>query len=278
VSVHDLITLTPTEFARFQAFIYERTGIRTADGKVTLLSNRIRRRLRDLGVPTFAAYYDLLVSGRVAGELEKFIDAITTNETHFFRTPEHFAWFTGPLLDELTAAAAARQRERSLAVWSAASSTGEEAYSLAICLLEQAGRLAGWRLSVLGTDICETAVTAARAGIYGPRALEQVSPERLKRYFVATEPAGSWAVSAAVRAPCRFARHNLLDPAPGGPFDCIFIRNVLIYFDRESKKRALANLVAALAPGGHLVVGTTDGGHEHLVGLERRSTFVYRRS
>jgi hypothetical protein len=135
--LHDLITLTPSEFARFQAFIYEHTGIRTADGKVTLLSNRIRRRLRDLGVPTFAAYYDLLVSGRVTGELEKFIDAITTNETHFFRSPEHLAWFAGPWLDEVTAAAAARQRERSLAVWSAASSTGEEAYSLAICLVEQ---------------------------------------------------------------------------------------------------------------------------------------------
>lgn len=273
----DLITLTTAEFGRFQAFIYERTGIRTADGKVTLLSNRIRRRLRERGIESFAAYYDLLVSGREPGELEAFIDAITTNETHFFRTPDHFAWFGGPFLDELVAAATARRREKTLRVWSAACSTGEEPYSLAICLAENAGRLAGWRLSVLGTDICETAVAAARAGVYAARALEAVSPERLARYFTADETARTWTIRPAAAKVCEFRRHNLLDPMPGQRFDCIVIRNVLIYFDRESKRIALANLVAALEPGGHLLVGTTDGAHEHLAGLERRSTFVYRK-
>ncbi|NBT12958.1 MAG: protein-glutamate O-methyltransferase CheR [Planctomycetia bacterium] len=273
----ELTTLTPAEFARFRALIYQRTGISTADGKVTLLSNRIRRRLRHLGVDTFAAYYDLLVAGRTEGEWQAFIDAITTNETFFFRSPEHLAWLAGPWLDELTAAAAARTRGRSIAVWSAAASSGEEAYSVAICLAEAAGRLSGWRLSVLGTDISETAVTAARAGVYGARAVEQVGPERLARHFAVNAPAGTWTIRSAARNLCRFERHNLLDPAPGGPFDCILIRNVLIYFDKASKKAALDNLVAALAPGGHLIVGTTDGAHEHLAALERRSTFAYRK-
>lgn len=273
----ELITLTPEEFARFQAFIYDRTGIRTADGKVTLLSNRIRRRLRERSIASFAEYYDLLVSDRVPGEQGAFIDAITTNETTFFRTPEHFAWFAGAFLDETLAAAAARRREKSLALWSAACSTGEEPFTLAMLLAEQPGRLAGWRLSVLGTDISETALEAARTATYGPRAVEGVAPERLSRHFSADDPAGPWTVRPAVRRLCEFRRHNLLDAAPGGRFDLIVIRNVLIYFDRDSKHAALARLIDALAPGGHLLVGTTDGAHEHLTGLERRSTFVYRK-
>lgn len=274
--MRELTTLTPHEFARFQAFIYAHTGIRTVDGKVTLLSNRIRRRLRERGLESFAAYYDLLVSGSVPGELEAFIDAITTNETFFFRTPEHFRWFEGPYLDEVVADAAARCRERELRVWSAACSSGEEAYSLAIGLAEQATRLAGWRLSVLGTDICESAVAAARAGCYGERALEGVPPARLARHFTADPVTTTWRIRPPVARLCEFRRHNLLEPI-ARRFDCIVVRNVLIYFDRESKRRVLANLVEALEPRGCLVVGTTDGAHEHLAGLERRSTFVYRK-
>lgn len=275
--MNELITLTPAEFTRFQAFIYDRTGIRTADGKVTLLSNRIRRRLKALGIDSFSAYYDLLAAGRHPGELVAFIDAVTTNETHFLRTPEHFAWFGGPFLDEIVAAAAARRRERALAVWSAACSTGEEAYSLALCLAEQSARLAGWRLAVLGTDISEAAVAAARVGVYGVRAVEGLPADRRARAFITDEQAGTWTIRPALAKLCTFRRHNLLDPPPAGRFDCIVIRNVLIYFDRESKRKALAHLVAALAPGGHLIVGTTDGAHEHLGGLERRSTFAYRK-
>jgi chemotaxis protein methyltransferase CheR len=275
--VDGLITLSPQQFARFAAFIYERTGIRTADGKVMLLSNRIRRRLRARGLDSFDTYYELLQADRTGAELEAFVDVITTNETHFFRTPAHFDWVAGPFLDELIAAAAARRRDRTLRIWSAACSTGEEAYSLAICLTEQAGRLAGWRLSVLGTDLCGEALAAARVGAYGPRAVEAVSPERLARHFAADPAAGTWKIRPPAARLCEFRRHNLLDPMPGPPFSLVVVRNVLIYFDRESKRAALANLVAAVEPGGYLLVGTTDGASEHLSGLERCSTFTYRK-
>jgi chemotaxis protein methyltransferase CheR len=275
--VNALISLTPEQFTQFQQFIYRHTGIWTVDGKVALLSNRIRRRLRDRGLESFDDYYKLLTGGTVAGELEAFIDAITTNETHFFRTPEHFDWFAGPFLDEMIARATAGKRERSLRIWSAACSTGEEPYTLAICLAENAPRLAGWTLQVVGTDICTTALATARTATYGPKAIEHVSPERLARHFIANPAGDTWRLKPAVAGLCEFRRHNLLEPMAGGPFDCIVIRNVLIYFDRTSKPIALRHLINALRSGGYLLAGSTDGAHDFLDGLERRSNFVYQK-
>jgi len=276
--VSGLISLTPEQFTLFQKFIYQHTGIWTLDGKTALLSNRIRRRLRDRGLESFDEYYKLLSAGTLPGELESFIDAITTNETYFFRTSEHFDWFAGPFLDDMIARAAAGRRERSLRVWSAACSSGEEPYSLAICLAENAPRLAGWTLKVVGTDICETALQVARNATYGPKALEFVSPERLARHFVAdTATKDTWRLKPAVAGLCEFRRHNLLEPMAGPKFDCIFIRNVLIYFDRTSKPIALRHLIESLQSGGCLVPGSTDGAHDFLDGLERRSNFVYQK-
>jgi chemotaxis protein methyltransferase CheR len=275
-AVWELKKLTPEQFSLFQQFIYRQTGIRMQDGKITLLSNRIRRRLRDLGLDSFEEYYRLLVAKKLPGELEPFIDAVTTNETHFFRTGGHFEWFGGPFLDDITGRAAAGLHDRSLRVWSAACSSGEEAYSLAICLVESRQRLPGWRLSVLGTDISETVIAQARAGKYRQRSLEQVSPERLQQHFVAVEEE-TWMVKPAVAALCEFQRHNLLQPLGESGFDCIFIRNVLIYFDRASKVTAVRNLVASLAPGGYLVVGPADGIYDMLGDLRRHSSFLYQK-
>lgn len=275
-TVLELQKLTSEQFGLFEQFIYRQTGIRMREGKITLLSNRIRRRLRDLGLESFEEYYRLLVAKRLPGELELFIDAITTNETHFFRTGGHFDWFSGPFLEQLVTRAAAGRHDRSVRVWSAACSSGEEAYSLAICLLEARQRLAGWRLSVLGTDISEAMIARARRGCYRERSLEQVSAARLAEHFVDAE-GDERAVRPAVASLCEFRRHNLLDPLQGAAFDCIFIRNVFIYFDRSSKEAAVRNLVSALAPGGFLVVGPADGIYDMLGDLSRESTFLYRK-
>lgn len=273
----ELIKLTPEQFDRFRQFIYRETGIHMQDGKITLLSNRIRRRLKDLEIESFDAYYDQLTRHRLPGELEHFIDAVTTNETHFFRTGGHFDWFGGPFLDDLLARAAAGRHDRSLRVWSAACSSGEEVYSLAICLAEAAGRLAGWRITLLGTDISESMLAAARRGVYPRRSLEQVSPERLDRFFTARTDEEAWEVKPAVRRPCEFRHHNLLAPLPPPRQDCILVRNVMIYFNRESKAVAVRHLVEALAPGGYLVVGPADGIHELLGDLTKRATFLYQK-
>jgi chemotaxis protein methyltransferase CheR len=283
--VVELRRLTPEQFARFGEFIYRTTGIRMQDGKIMLLSNRIRRRLKHHGLDSFDDYYDLLVRRRPAGELEHFIDAVTTNETSFFRTEGHFDWFGGPFLDDLVARAAAGRHDRSLRVWSAACSSGEEIYTAAICLAEAADRLAGWRISLLGTDISEAMLGIARQATYTARSLEQVSPARLQRHFVAGaagDPAAAdggatWTVRPPLRRWCEFRRHNLLEPFTGPRQDCIFIRNVMIYFDRASKLKAVRHLVDALAPGGYLVVGPADGLYELLDGLEKRSLFLYRK-
>jgi chemotaxis protein methyltransferase CheR len=276
-TVSGLISLTPQQFTLFQKFIYRQTGIWTQDGKIALLSNRIRRRLRERNLESFDDYYGLLTGGSIPGELEAFIDAITTNETHFFRMAAHFDWFAGPFLDELIARASAGKRERTLRVWSAACSTGEEPYTLAICLAEQASRLGDWTLELVGTDICESALATARTATYRPRSLEHVSADRLSKHFVAAPGGDTWTVRPTVTRLCQFHRHNLLEPMPGRKFDCIFIRNVLIYFDSGSKAIALGHLVDALQPGGYLVVGTTDGAHDHLEGVERCSTFLYKK-
>ena len=244
----ELTKLTPEQFERFRLFIFRQTGIHMHDGKITLLSNRIRRRLKEHAIESFEDYYERLTKGRLPGELEHFLDAITTNETHFFRTGGHFEWFGG-----------------------------EEVYSLAICLAEAAGRLPGWRPTILGTDISESMLAAARRGIYPRRSLEQVSPERLARHF-ASQPDDLWEVKAAVRRPCEFRRHNLLEPLSAPRQDCIFVRNVMIYFNRESKVVAVRHLVDALAPGGYLVVGPADGIHDVLGDLTKRSTFLYQKA
>ena len=274
--VLELNKLTPEQFRLFQQFIYRQTGIQMQEGKVTLLSNRIRRRLRAHQLDSFEDYYRLLTARKLPGELEHFIDAVTTNETFFFRTGGHFEWFAGPFLDDLVARVAAGSHDRSVRVWSAACSSGEEAYSLAICLLENRPRLLDWRLSVVGTDISETVLAQARAAQYRQRSLEQVSSERLQRQFSKSGP-DAWGVKPAVSALCTFQRHNLLERLSQPPFDCIFIRNVLIYFDRGSKEVAVRHLIDSLAPGGYLVVGPSDGIYDMLDGLQRRANFLYQK-
>jgi chemotaxis protein methyltransferase CheR len=275
--VWEVKKLSPDEFARFRDFLYGATGIRMQDGKITLLSNRIRRRLKMLGIESFADYYARLTSGSLRGELEHFIDAVTTNETHFFRHGSHFDWFRGAFIDDLLARERAGRHERTLRIWSAACSSGEELYSLAICLDEAAARMAGWTLALLGTDISETVLAVAREGRYSRRSVEQLSPTQLRRHFT-EDPAGEhWTIRTQLRSRCEFRRHNLLEPMRGARQDLVLVRNVMIYFDRDSKKVAVRHLIEALAPGGFLVVGPADGIFDLLDGLEKVSPFLYRK-
>jgi chemotaxis protein methyltransferase CheR len=269
--------LTPRQFELFRDFIYRHSGIRVEIAKVTLVSNRIRRRLRAHGLADFDAYYRLLSSPSGVSELEGFLDAVTTNETHFFRTAHHFDWFKDEFVADLLAREKAGRHAKSIRVWSAACASGEEPYSLAICLLENSLRLRGWKLSVLGSDISEAALRDARQAVFKQRSLEEVSPARLKRHFEAARDGQSWTLRKDARALVEFQRHNLTEPLRQPPFDCVFIRNVLIYFDRESKQRVIENLVRSLERGGYLVVGPSEGIYDMLGALTKRSTFLYQK-
>ena len=273
----DLTKLTSDEFDRFRVFIYEETGIRLADGKITLLSNRIRRRLRELDIELFEEYYNLLTQKKLKGELEHFIDAVTTNETHFFRTGGHFDWFIDSFLPIIRTEASEKKRDKSLRIWSAACSSGEELYTLAICVDESRHQFAGWKISLLGSDISETMISAARKGVFPSRSLDQTTDERRSRYFAQLQDDAGWSIRSRLINMCGFKRHNLLDAVPDDPFDCIFIRNVFIYFDKKSKEVAVQNLIQALAPGGFLVVGPADGIYDLLGDLNKKTIFLYQK-
>ena len=273
----DLTKLTSGEFDRFRTFIYGETGIRLADGKITLLSNRIRRRLRELDIESFEEYYNLLTQKKLKGELEHFIDAVTTNETHFFRTGGHFDWFIDSFLPTIRTEASEKKRDKSLRIWSAACSSGEELYTLAICVDESRHQFAGWKISLLGSDISETMISAARKGVFPNRSLDQTTDERRSRYFAQLQNDAGCSIRSRLIDMCEFKRHNLLDPMPNEPFDCIFIRNVFIYFDKKSKEVAVQNLIQALAPGGFLVVGPADGIYDLLGELDKKTIFLYQK-
>ncbi len=273
----DLTKLTSGEFDRFRTFIYGETGIRLADGKITLLSNRIRRRLRELDIDSFEKYYNLLTQKKLKGELEHFIDAVTTNETHFFRTGGHFDWFIDSFLPTIRTEASEKKRNKSLRIWSAACSSGEELYTLAICVDESRHQFAGWKISLLGSDISETMISAARKGVFPNRSLDQTADERRSRYFAQLQDDAGWSIRSRLIDMCEFKRHNLLDPMTDEPFDCIFIRNVFIYFDKKSKEVAVQNLIHALAPGGFLVVGPADGIYDLLGELNKKTIFLYQK-
>lgn len=273
----DLEQLNQQQFDRFRAFIYKKSGIRIDDKKISLLSNRIRRRLTAEEFVDFDAYYRHLTSRQGASELEHFLDAITTNETSFFRTPNHFDWLKTQFLADVLAVQRRGERERSLRIWSAACASGAEPYTIAICLAENAFRLRDWSLTVIGTDISEEELRKARAGLFNARAVESVSERQLRRFFVAKKDDNSWQVRPETQKLVQFEHHNLMKPMELRPFDCIFIRNVLIYFDRDSKQIVVDNLINALAPSGYLVVGPSEGIYDILGSLKKHSPFLYQK-
>ena len=270
--------LNTQQFDQFRAFIYKQCGIRIDEKKGAMLSHRIRRRLKAGQFENFDVYYRFLTSPAGASELEGFLDAITTNETFFFRTEKHFDWLKSDFLAEVIAQERTGQRSRSLRIWSAGCATGAEPYSIAICLAENAYRLRDWSLAILGTDISEESLSTAREGAFKPRAVEAVSDAQRRRYFQYDPQSDVWRIRPEVKKLVEFKRHNLMSPLNEGTFDCIFIRNVLIYFDRQSKAVVVKNLLGALADGGYLVVGPSEGIYDLLAPLEKITPLVYRRA
>lgn len=264
--------LSREQFERFRDVIYRHSGIRVEASKITLVTNRIRRRLKARGLTDFDAYYRLLTRAGDEREMCDFLDAVTTNETSFFRTPQHFSWFE----DEFLLSASARKSAAPLRVWSAACSTGQEPYSLAMCAADAAGRLAGRGVTIVGTDISAEALRVAREGVYAPRSVEEIPQRRRERYFQVT-PEGNYSVRPMLKELVSFRRHNLMTALRAAPFECVFIRNVLIYFDLESKQRVVERLIQSLAPGGYLVVGPSEGIYDLLAPLTKRKTFLYQK-
>jgi len=269
--------LTDDDFEKFLGLIYRVSGIRIASNKKVMVTNRLRRRLREGGHPSFSEYYAYLTSPAGIREMPSFLDEITTNETYFYRDAEHYEWFAETFLPEVARQGLARKRPRSLRVWSAACSTGEELYSLSIKIAAARHSFPHWPIRLLGTDLSGAALKAARAGSFDDRAVRLIGGDERQTYFEHDAQARRWTIRPEVRAMPTWKQHNLLFPLREEPFDCIFLKNVLIYFDVESKKTVIRNLLPLLAKGGFLVAGPTEGIYKMLDPLKQLKSWLFQR-
>jgi len=245
------LPLSDAHFRRICQLIYQRAGIVLADHKRDMVYNRLVRRLRLLGLDDFGRYLGMLEANSSSAEWQAFINSLTTNLTAFFREGHHF-----PILAEH-----ARKRSGDYKVWSAAASTGEEPYSIAITLADVLGGGSG-RWKVFASDIDTQVLEKAQSGVYRQEELKTLSPVQMQRYFMrGTGPhEGLVRVRSELSNHIDFAPINLLDkqaPVPG-PFDAIFCRNVMIYFDKPTQQAILQRFVPLLKPGGLLFAGHSE--------------------
>ena len=254
VSIVEPLKLTDNEFARIAKVVYEKSGIHLAPEKLSMLSNRLRKRLRALNLHSFEAYYQLICGKKGADEeLPHFLSAVTTNETYFFRNEQLWKLFIGELIPYFVESSGKR---RTLRIWSAASSTGEEAYTTAIALREHLPDVARWNITIVGSDISPRVLDHARQGAYKEYAVAQMEGPQIDRWF--TRVGGEFQLKDEIRKMVKFIPHNLRDGHPDGRFDLAFLRNVLMYFDTPMKQRVLKVVTDALSPGGYLIVGDVD--------------------
>ena len=246
--------LSDHSFGRITGLLHTAVGLSFAQSKKPLVSARLAGRIQHLGLEDFEDYADLLESPDDGGEFQMAVNLLTTNETYFFREPAHFALLQAELQ---------RTRPRCVSVWSAASSFGDEAYSTAMLLADlQAQGSVGDDWSVLGTDISERVLQSAVQAIFPAERLREVPGPRLKRYCLRGEGASEGLVQMreSLRERVRFGQLNLCAPVDGiGPFDVIFLRNVLIYFDAPTKSAVVDRVLAHLRPGGLFFLGTAEG-------------------
>ncbi len=251
--------VTDKEFGLFQKLIYEKAGIYLAAPKRALVDSRLTKRIRELGLDSFAAYYHHVVEDRDGAELIQLLDRISTNETHFFREPRQFEFLGNRIVADWTAEAAAGMRSRRIFVWSAGCSTGEEPYSLAMVLQDHFPPSAGWEIEILATDLSNRALDCARAAIWPIAKAEEIPQQYLQRFMLKGigAQAGKMKMTPEIRSMVRFERLNLNDDVypVSGSFDLILCRNVLIYFDNPSRMRVIHRLLNHLAPSGYLFVG-----------------------
>ncbi|MCU0838532.1 MAG: protein-glutamate O-methyltransferase CheR [Rhodospirillales bacterium] len=254
--------MTPAEFQFVADFIYRAAGLVLTADKAYLIDSRLKPVMRERGIAGFADLIARLKAGTPA-IVREVTDALTTNETSFFRDLKPFDLFRQIVLPHLLATRSAQHRFR---IWSAACSTGQEPYSLAMLLLEERARLAGWTWEIVATDLCGEALAKAKDGVYSQFEVQRGMPTPLLvRYF--EKQGEGWRIKDPVRHGIDFRPFNLLgDPAPLGRFDVVFCRNVLIYFDPPTKAKVLQRIGQQLDGDGFLFLG----GAETVIGVTDR--------
>lgn len=270
--------LSTRDFNRLCSLVYEVAGIRLTPEKKTMLEMRIKRRLRALGCSSYSAYCDLLLdSGHSDEEMVHFIDVVTTNKTDFFREPGHFDYLMKTVLREWSEGPATG---RPMLLWSAACSSGEEPYTLAMLLSDYAATRP-FSFNILATDISTAVLDKAVRGVYATATIEPVPLAMRKRYLMRSKDRASAQVRIVpeLRRMVEFRRLNFLETDYGlpGKADVIFCRNALIYFDRSTQECILHKLIRHLRPRGYLFVGHSESLHDMALPVAPAGPAVYRR-
>jgi chemotaxis protein methyltransferase CheR len=270
--------VTDAELKNFAELIYQRTGIHVSPQKKMLLSNRLRRRLRETKIEDFSGYYEYLKRLRDTDpEWDAFLQEITTHETYLFRDESQWNWFRKTFLADHAAQSLSLAGKKTLRIWSAACSTGDEAYTAACCVAATLQNLAQWNIRILGTDIGVGALGQAEAGVFGERAMRLVPDDYRRRFFSKAPDAQLWQALPAIASMLEFKQHNLMTPLREKPFDLVFLKNVLIYFDAASKRTVMNNVRAMIRPGGLLVAGAAEGISEVVKDFTRLQPWLYQK-
>lgn len=258
------------EFELLSGLLFQIAGISMTPVKKTLVASRLMKRLKHYDLSSFNEYYRLITAAQGAVELQTAIDLLTTNETHFFREPQHFDFLMQHIIP-------ARNRNRSLRIWSAACSSGEEAYTLAM-LLDDALDDEAWE--IVASDLSTRVLARARDGIYPAERIAEIPKQFLFRYFLkgVGSRAGVFRVVKKLRQRIHFFQHNLTAPSSAlGEFDVIFLRNVLIYFNRDTKRLVVNQLLPSLRDGGYLLTSHSESLSDLEVPLESQGPSIYRK-
>jgi chemotaxis protein methyltransferase CheR len=262
--------LNDDEFSQFSALIYRIAGISMSPAKKPLITSRLAKRLKQHQFASYGDYFRFITSVHGKEELQQAVDALTTNETHFFREPKHFDFLRQQVIP-------ARQAGKVLRIWSAACSSGEEPYSIAMMLDEL---LASEPWEVVASDISTKILDKARSGLFPIARLPEIPKPYLNRYCLkgVGEHDGSLLIEKFLRDRVRFISHNLMEPAPRlEPFDVIFLRNVMIYFDQDTKRQVVSRLMPLLRPGGYFLVGHSESLNGLTNSLQLVSPATYRK-
>jgi chemotaxis protein methyltransferase CheR len=266
------IEMRSSEFERIRRMAYEFCGV-DLKGKHILVSSRLGKKIRLLQLPSFTQYCDQVEADSSGAMFTEMIDALTTNHTSFYRESRHFDFIRDVVLPELPA-------QGEVAIWSAACSTGEEPYTIAFTVIEALGQQAYSRLSITATDISTRVLEKAKKGLYPLTSVEAVSPEIRRECLM--KGTGQFASQCMVKAETKklitFRQWNLLEQCPSiGPFQVIFCRNVMIYFDQQTQQLVVDNLVSRLVPGGYLLIGHAESLNGITHSLEYVCTATYRK-
>ena len=269
--------LTDAQFNRIRQLVREHTGIALSEAKRQLVYGRLARRLRALKLESFGEYVELLERG-VEAELEEFTNAITTNLTSFFREPHHFEYLASDVLPKIVAKDSGVRRAR---IWCCAASTGEEPYSIAMVLREAQEILNGFDVKLLATDLDSAVLATGAAGVYNAERLKSVSSTRVSRFFRkgSGEQTGKFRAEDELRNLITFKQLNLMHEWPvRGPFDAIFCRNVIIYFDKETQRALFERMAALQRPGDMLFLGHSESLYRVSDKYELIGRTIYRRN